>query len=352
MSARARTMLAAAWCCALARCASPASTPTPAREAGADVAPVDAISPTDTADAARAPGAFTGFITRGTGTVSAACGAAATCAPGAVAADRATTCGTLTEGGVTFPLPAPIAEGSPADNVYDTCTAGGDVPEVASRLVTRVIDADGEVVTGYLFADNYFELSVNGRYVARDSLGFTPFNTAAVRFQARYPMTIAVRLVDWEGYLGVGLESRGGAYHVGDGGFIATFSNGVATDATWRCRPEYIAPLDDAGCLGEDADGNVDSSRCPSTDATIRCLTNSPERNCLAAHAALPVDWAAPAYDASRWTAASLFDAARVTNDPAYTRYAATLFARGRFIWTRNLDLDNHIVCRVTVPRP
>jgi hypothetical protein len=63
-----------------------------------------------------------------------------------VAADRATTCGTITEGGVTFSLPAPIADGSPADNVYDTCTASGDVPDVASRLVTRVVDADGEVV--------------------------------------------------------------------------------------------------------------------------------------------------------------------------------------------------------------
>jgi hypothetical protein len=328
---------------ALSACAD---APAPTRDA-ADVTPPDAAP-----DVPRPTGAFTGVVTLGVGQRSATCEAAAMCAAGAVAADRETTCGSITQGGVTFPLPAPLAMGSPAVNVYDTCNGRGDVPDHASRLVTQVIDTDGEVVTAHLFADNYFELYVNGRYVARDSLGFTPFNTAAVRFQARYPMTIAVRLVDWEGYLGVGLESRMGAFHIGDGGFIAAFSNGAATGATWRCRSEYIAPLDDTSCLVEDADGNVDSSRCPSTDATVRCLANSPERTCRAAHAPLPADWASPAYDASRWTPAALYDAARVTADPAYASYAAALFAGARFIWTRNLDLDNHVVCRVTLTRP
>lgn len=346
--------------CALAACASTPDSPAArdaGHEAGLDVTLDLPATVTDGAtdvarDAARTPGAFTGVLTTGVGQRSATCSAANACAPGAVAADRVTTCGTITGGGMTFALPAPVSDGERAIDFYDTCSARGDVPDYASRLTTRVIDADGEVVTGYLFADNYFELYVNGRYVARDSLGFTPFNAAAVRFQARYPMTFAVSLVDWEGYLGVGLESRSGAFHIGDGGFIAVFSNGVATSAEWRCRPAYIAPLDDGACLVEDEFGNVDSSRCPSTDATVRCLSNAPERNCRAAHAPIAADWFAPSFDDARWLPASLYDAARVTNDPAYSTYATTLFARGRFIWTRNLDLDNHVLCRVTVQRP
>ena len=301
---------------------------------------------------ARPPGAFTGTLTTGVGTRSATCPASVVCTPPAPA-DRETTCGTVTSAaGTTFAVPAPVANGDVAVDLYDTCRGTGLASDVAARLVTRVVDADGAVVTGYLFADNYFELYVNGRYVARDSVGFTPFNAAAVRFQARYPMTIAVRLVDWEGFLGVGLESRSGAFHIGDGGFIASFSNGIVTGATWRCRPAYIAPLDDGSCLTEDADGNVDSSRCPSTDATVRCVGAQPERTCMAAHAPLPPDWASPTFDASRWTAASLYDAARVTNDPAYTTFAGTFFASARFIWSRNLDLDNDVICRVNVASP
>jgi hypothetical protein len=299
-----------------------------------------------------APGPFTGVISTGAARRSASCLAAQRCAAGAVAADRETTCGTLTAGGSTWEVPSPLADGPVAADVYEGCLGRGPVADDASRLVTQVIDPDGAVVTAHLFSDNYFELYVNGRMVGRDSLGFTPFNTSAVRFQARYPMTLAVRLVDWEGHLGVGLEDRSGAFHVGDGGFIAAFSNGVVTDSTWRCRPVYIAPLDDPGCLLEDGDGNVDSSRCPSTDGAIRCIANNPLATCRAAHVRVDPRWAAPDFDSGRWTPAALFDAARVTADPAYTSFAGTLFSSARFIWSRNLDLDNQVLCRLTVAAP
>jgi hypothetical protein len=354
--------LAAALLAGCASSASPDAAPAPDRvppdalpdalaDAASDALPDALVDSASDALPDAAASAFTGVVTTGVGVRSAACAAAATCAPGAVAADRVTACGSITANGMTFALPAPVSDGEVATPIDDPCSAGGPVPDWASRLTTRVVDADGEVVTAHLFADNYFELYVNGRFVARDGLGFTPFNTYAVRFQARYPMTVAVRLVDWEGFLGVGLESRNGAFHIGDGGFIASFSNGAATGAAWRCRPAYIAPLDDPGCLVEDRDGNVDSTRCPSTDTTVRCVGNAPERNCRAAHAPLPADWASPRFDDARWAPAALFDAARVTNDPAFTRYANTLFAGARFIWSRNLDLDNHVVCRVTLTR-
>lgn len=324
------------------------------RPAVTDATVTDA-SATDAAvtDASATDAGATGMVvTTGLGQRSASCLAAATCMPGAIMAGRETTCGSITQGGMTFALPAPLTEGEAAVDVYSVCSGSGDMPDYASRLTTRVIDPDGAVVTGTLFSDNYFELFVNGRFVARDALGFTPFNTAAVRFQARYPMTLAVSLVDWEGYLGIGLESRGGAYHIGDGGFIAVFSNGVTTGAQWRCRPYYVAPLDDPGCITLGADGAMDSARCPSTDTAVRCVTNDPEHTCRGAHQQVPTEWAMPGYDDRRWPSAALFDAARVTADPAYTRYASGLLGTGRFIWSSNLDLDNHVLCRITVAAP
>lgn len=292
-------------------------------------------------------------VTQGVGVRSPSCAAAAMCAPGAVAADRETTCGTIRANGLTVALPAPVSSDAPiAQDLYESCVGRGAVQGWEGRVQTRVVDPDGAVVTGYLFADNYFELSVNGQLVARDALGFTPFNASVVRFQARYPMTLAVRLVDWEGYLGVGLESRNGAFHVGDGGFIAAFSNGAVTSTAWRCRPLYIAPLDDPQCVVDDGAGNLDASRCPSTDATIRCLGADPTRTCRAVHLPLAADWSAPGFDDRRWPAAFRYDAARVTNDPAYTTFASSLFASAQFIWSHNLDLDNHVVCRVTIPAP
>ncbi len=69
-----------------------------------------------------------------------------------------------------------------------------------------VIDADGEVITGYIVADNYFEFYVNGKLVAVDPVPFTPFNSTIVKFKATRPVTYAFELVDWEEDLGLGTE--------------------------------------------------------------------------------------------------------------------------------------------------
>jgi hypothetical protein len=53
------------------------------------------------------------------------------------------------------------------------------------------IDHDGEVILGFIFADNYFELCVNGQLVGVDSVPFTPFNSSVVRFRVKRPITYA-----------------------------------------------------------------------------------------------------------------------------------------------------------------
>ncbi|WP_413691571.1 hypothetical protein [Psychromonas sp. KJ10-2] len=73
------------------------------------------------------------------------------------------------------------------------------------------IDADGEVVTAYIFADNYFEMYINGIAVGKDPVPFTKFNSNIVQFKVKKPFDIAILAVDWEENLGTGTESNRGA---------------------------------------------------------------------------------------------------------------------------------------------
>ena len=87
------------------------------------------------------------------------------------------------------------------------------------------IDFNGDIITGFIFSDNYFELYINGKIVGVDPVPYTPFNSCIVRFKVKRPYTISVLLIDWEENLGLGTENNNGnLFHAGDGGFIAQFS--------------------------------------------------------------------------------------------------------------------------------
>ncbi len=265
---------------------------------------------------------------------------------------RVARCGTLTDDdGTSREVPAPITDGFTNVDIFNNCTGTGDNADFESELTTQVIDQSGTEITAYLFADNYYEFYVNGTFAGRDPVGFTPFNSAAARYQAQYPVTYAVLLVDWEEFIGVGLEERNG-FHIGDGGFIAAFSDGNVTSADWKCRMFYAAPLDDASCVVEDVNGIADSSACSSSDTTVACVSNDPENSCQAYHQTLPDNWASPEYDDSNWPSASTYSADDVTNADGFRNYENTLFSGASFIWTSNLNLDNQVVCRATVSQP
>lgn len=215
-----------------------------------------------------------------------------------------------------------------------------------------IMDAGGtEEFTAYIFADNYFELSVNGVLIAVDPVPFTPFNSNVVRFRAERPVTLAVMGVDWEEHLGLASEhNRGKAYHPGDAGFVmqvrdATDATVAITDQTWKAQTFYTAPLDSRECLV--IDGAVrDSSAC----ATQGVDDSTPFS---AAHWPLPKGWAAPDFDDSAWPDAVTFsnEIVGVDNKPAYTNFSE-LFddpsADAVFIWSSNLVLDNLVLLRKT----
>jgi hypothetical protein len=79
---------------------------------------------------------------------------------------------------------------NPDGNKYATSAAAVAAFD-ASKIVE--IDTAGEVITGYVFADNYFELYVNGVAVGKDAIPFTDFNSHLVKFKVKRPFTIAMK---------------------------------------------------------------------------------------------------------------------------------------------------------------
>ena len=307
-----------------AACAAPSGEPPAAETAVEMVASVVARD--------EAPALTTGLVTSVF-----ACGSVSACT-GSSRFNEAL-CGTVADAsGRSWTVPTEIdASGATCVDIYNDCTGGGDNPEYASQLSTVVLDAGGTEITATLFGDNFFELHVNGQYLCRDAIGFTPFNSSASRFRVDYPITYAVRLVDWGTHLGLGMEYD--TYNVGDGGFIARFSDGAVTGADWRCQVFYAAPVNDASCVGE----HRDTSACPRSPS----CADDPE-SCSALHWAVPDDWAMPAFDDSSWPPASIYPANEVTRTPGYANYTE-LFGDAQFIWTKNLNVDNQVLCRVTI---
>jgi len=247
-------------------------------------------------------------------------------------------------------VPAAVAfsKSRKATDLYNQCTGitPGSINDVNIDSVPIIeIDHDGEVITGFIFADNYFELYVNGHLVGVDSVPFTPFNSSVVRFRVKRPITYAVRLVDWEENLGLGSENnRGNKYHAGDGGFVASFSDGTITDSSWKAQTFYIAPIDSPSNVR--IVGNVrDTSKVRVNRLTCR-------EDCYAAHWALPKDWTEKDFDDSSWPSATVYtnDTIGVKNKPAYMNFTELFIGKkAKFIWSSNVVLDNHVIVRKTV---
>ena len=258
---------------------------------------------------------------------------------------RVTGVGTITSAdGKVWTVPAEnnFVTGTKLPDLFNECN--GKTPSSLSQIdlsaiPTIVIDADGEVITGYMHGDNYFELYVNGKLVGVDAVPYTPFNSTFVKFKAKRPIKYAIKLVDWEENLGIGSEANGSnSYHVGDGGFIAKFSDGTTTSSAWKAQTFYIAPLSDVGCVTESGSSRISSS-CSSS------LTSGAKSYAL--HWEIPSNWFATDYDFSKWPSASVYTEAQVGVKPAYGNFSAS-FSGSQFIWSSNLILDNLVLVRFT----
>ncbi len=213
------------------------------------------------------------------------------------------------------------------------------------------VDASGEVITAYIFADNYFELYVNGVAVAKDAIPFTQFNSHIVKFKVSTPYTIAMKVVDWEENLGIGSESQATNYHPGDGGMIAVFkdANGstiATTGSEWKAQTFYTSPIQDLTCPTETGTTRS-TSNCSTEDATDGS-------NFYALHWEIPSDWTLASFDDSDWPSATTYTASELgmNNKPSYTNYLDIFDDNtddAEFIWSTNVILDNEIIVRYTI---
>ncbi len=244
-----------------------------------------------------------------------------------------------------------------ASNLYNECTGNLYANSTAalaalngSDIVT--VDTNGEIITAYIFADNYFEMYINGVPVGKDNVPFTQFNSNIVRFKVNRPFTISMLLVDWEERLGVGGETNGGFnYHCGDGGMVAVFKDAsniiiAKTGSDWKAQTFYTAPIMNLSCPTESGTSRL-STNCSTADSNAGTAY-------YGLHWARPSNWTLTTFDDSSWPAATTFTNATigVDNKPAYTNFT-TIFDDvsndAQFIWSKNVILDNEVIVRKTV---
>ncbi len=267
-------------------------------------------------------------------------------------------------------------------DLYNECTqiTPADSSEVSTDSVPVIeVDAGGEIITGFIVADNYYELYVNGTLVSVDNTPYTPFNSSIVKFRVNRPYTLAFLLADWDEHMGLGMElfpqgpasdrlESGDPWFLGDAGLIARFSDGTATGDHWKAQSFAIAPLDSPDEVLERDDGvhdtsargrtNRDAVRAQCADGgevlgetrLFPALAYLPS-DCYAVHYPIPDGWQSAAFDDAAWPQAFEFLDDEVSTPrglPAYFRYL-DLFEGASFIWTQNLVLDNLVIARHTV---
>jgi hypothetical protein len=251
----------------------------------------------------------------------------------------------------TLPVPNNFQTGPKLPDLYNECNkvTPRSMAEVDLDKIPIVeIDKDGEVVTGFMIADNYFELYINGRLLGVDATPFTPFNAHVVRFRVKRPYTIAVLAQDWEDKLGLGMEVFGGnEWHSGDGGFVARFSDGTVTNSSWKAQSFAIAPLAHPDDVVEY--GNIhDTSHL----GRIHPLAKLPtcREHCFAVRYPIPEGWTEPGFDDENWPQAFeyLDQEVGIVGMPGYWRFPEA-FRGSRWVWTINLVFDNTVLLRKTV---
>jgi hypothetical protein len=120
---------------------------------------------------------------------------------------------------------------------------------------------------------------------------------------------------------------------MGDGGFIAQITDNVTgevvavTDGSWQGLAIQRAPLNT----------ECESSSDPATECQSESLDE-------------PDGWTDADHDDDDWEAATVYTADQVQPKEGYDQIAWD--ADAQLIWTSDLNVDNTILWRVTVPAP
>ncbi|WP_323767433.1 PEBP family protein [Marinovum sp.] len=202
------------------------------------------------------------------------------------------------------------------------------LPILAAPLAAETLEAD-------VWADNWFEMRIDGRKVAEDSVPITTersFKAESFTFDADRPFVIGVIAMDYKAN-DTGLEYIGtDRQQMGDGGLIVQIRDAegdvvAVSDEGWQCLTIHTAPLDTA-CADEDAP----------LAGSEACGFKVVEE---------PVGWDHVGFDASGWQPASTYSEAEVRPKEGYDEIDWD--ARAKLIWGPDLQQSNTVLCRLSV---
>ncbi|CAJ1413034.1 unnamed protein product [Effrenium voratum] len=222
----------------------------------------------------------------------------------------------------------------------------------------EAINAAGpQTITGYIYCDNYFEFWFNGVLVKKDPMTFTPHNAVAVSFEwdGVSDKEYAIMCMDYassSGYEYVETSNPG----LGDGSLMAEFSDGTVTGAAWNVFVLTMGPTDASIAAG-----------CSSSNLAPCAVVSTAEP--------AGQGWMAGGYQASGgWVSATEYTAAQetltnnggcsVNYDSANPAGASVTVAadecldpkaflsetRSKMIWSSDLERDNKLLFRISVP--
>lgn len=166
-----------------------------------------------------------------------------------------------------------------------------------------------------IYADNWFVLYINGKQVAVDPIDFLPHNVVTLDILPEYPMTIAVLAMD-------NADPKTGCEYgtsIGDGGFILRFADGTVSSSSWKAKSFFTGPL------------------------------NNDTANPKVVRSQIPSNWFARDFDDSGWSNATEFSEQEV--GPKKTFYDFD-FKDAKFIWSKDLALDNTVIFRTRIEKP
>ena len=200
-------------------------------------------------------------------------------------------------------------------------------------LSTTALSA--ESFSADVWADNWFEMRIDGTQVAEDGVPITTersFNAESFEFEADRPFVIGLVAKDFKEN-DSGLEYIGtGRQQMGDGGVIvqirdAAGETAAVSDADWQCLVIHAAPLDKS-CEGEANPVAGDGA----------CAFEAMEE---------PGGWDQAGFDASDWPQASEFSEREVSPKDGYDRI--DWVDEARLIWGPDLEQSNTVLCRLIV---
>ncbi|WP_390912498.1 PEBP family protein [Pseudosulfitobacter sp. SM2401] len=192
-----------------------------------------------------------------------------------------------------------------------------------------------ETLSADVWADNWFEMRINGQQVAQDSVPITTersFNAESFTFEAERPFVIGLVAKDFKEN-DTGLEYIGSRrQQMGDGGVILQIMDAagelvaVSNDG-WQCRVIHAAPLDKS--CEDQADPVAGKGACT--------FESSEE----------PDGWDTADFDASDWPNANVYSASEVGPKDGYDDIDWSDGAE--LIWGPDLEQSNTVLCRLIV---